>query len=154
MPSVIEIESREESGPKDGPPIKEEAMPTEAASIPAKSASTERKEGVPTTEPGNASAMEKMVPIPQLESRGRLRQQLRKVQLESKFAVHATLKDAPNPHLYIKGVGLIGLPLSERDIKKIIFASNQSAASQPGAPDCPQPASRTVWRLPSILWRP
>lgn len=154
LTSVIKIESREESGPTDGPPIKEEAMPTESASTPAKAASTEKKEGVPTTEPGNAYAMEKMVPVPQQEIRGRLRQQLRKIPLESKFAVHATLKDAPNPHLYIKGVGFIGLPLSERDIKKIIFASNQSAASQPGAPDCPQPASTTVWELPNILWRP
>jgi hypothetical protein len=76
-------------------------MPTESTSTPAKSASTEEKEGVPTTEPGNASAMEKIEPIPQREIRDRLRQQLEKVESESTFAIHASLKDAPNPHLYI-----------------------------------------------------
>jgi hypothetical protein len=65
-----------DSGPTDGPPSEQEAMPTESA---AKSASTETKEGVPTTESGNASAMGKTEPIPQLEIRGRLRQQLEKV---------------------------------------------------------------------------
>lgn len=57
-------------------------MPTESAPTPANSASTEKKEGVPTTEPGSATAIEKIEPIHYWEIRSRLRQQLEKIHPE------------------------------------------------------------------------
>jgi len=81
--SGTEIDSREESRPTDVLPCEQEAVTIEYAATRAKTASTEKKYGVPTTEPGNASAMEKIETIPQCEIRGRLRQQLEKVHPES-----------------------------------------------------------------------
>jgi hypothetical protein len=61
------------------------------------------------------------------------------------FAHYDTLKDAPNPGLFIKGFGAISLPLPEIDIQMIIAASRRSpgnntmlhAGSAPPSPKKP-----------------
>ncbi len=49
---------------------------------------------------------------------------------DGSFATSGSLPDAVNPGLYLKGVGKIGLPLSERDAKAIISISREAPASE------------------------
>lgn len=42
------------------------------------------------------------------------------------FAASGLCPDAVNPYLYVKGIGTVGLPLSERDAKAVIEASHQA----------------------------
>jgi hypothetical protein len=49
---------------------------------------------------------------------------------QGKYSFAATLPQAPNPGLHIAGIGLIGLPLSERDAKLIIENSTQAPFGQ------------------------
>lgn len=42
------------------------------------------------------------------------------------FATSGVCPDAVNPNLFVKGVGTVGLPLSERDAKAVLEASHQA----------------------------
>jgi hypothetical protein len=48
------------------------------------------------------------------------------VETAGSFALFKSVNQAPNPGLYIKGAGTIGLPLSDRDAEALIKASHQA----------------------------
>ncbi|KAF8992563.1 hypothetical protein BDZ89DRAFT_1054122, partial [Hymenopellis radicata] len=62
------------------------------------------------------------------------------------FAYSGTFPQAPNPVLFIEGVGLIGLPLSERDAQLLI---NSSARAPYGHNDQTiiNPEVRDTWEI-------
>ncbi|TFK65125.1 hypothetical protein BDN72DRAFT_921404 [Pluteus cervinus] len=51
---------------------------------------------------------------------------LESLDFKGSYAISQTFSEAPNPWLHIEGLGLIGLPLSEREAKLIIQASSQT----------------------------
>jgi hypothetical protein len=51
---------------------------------------------------------------------------LTNIQSDGSFALFEALNNAPNPGLYIKGSGTIGLPLSDHDAQAIISASHEA----------------------------
>lgn len=51
---------------------------------------------------------------------------LTNVQSDGSFAMFEALNNAPNPGLYLKSSGVVGLPLSDNDAQAIISASHEA----------------------------
>lgn len=58
--------------------------------------------------------------------KGRLDSILEAVNSTADFSLHRTLSDNVNPGLTVEGLGIIGLPVSIRDVKELISVSRQS----------------------------
>lgn len=62
------------------------------------------------------------------------------------FALFKPAHDAPNPGLSIKGAGIIGLPLSDRDAEAFIEASHQAPFGK-GSQTIVDNSVRRTWEL-------
>lgn len=68
----------------------------------------------------------------------------------SSFAFHRTYPDAPNPVLDIKGIGMIGLPLSLGDASAIKRQSSH-ASSDLDDPPVPPTSVQNTWEIDGRL---
>ena len=63
-----------------------------------------------------------------------------------KFATSGSLPNANNPDLFVKGIGKVGLPLSERDAADISRASHEAPFGK-GSETFVDPTVRKTWEL-------
>jgi len=86
------------------------------------------------------------------EIKAQLWQQYEDIQLPHKFVHHQILKNAQNPHLFNRGAGAIGLPLSDRDIETIVSVCGQHTLSKNDAGSIVDSTSKNVWQVSSHFW--
>jgi hypothetical protein len=68
------------------------------------------------------------------------------VQTDGSFAVFSPLDNAPNPGIYLKNGGVVGLPLSERDALAIVAASHEAPFGK-GEQTIIDTSVRKTWEL-------